>query len=126
READTAPLRQALQAGGNVDAISVEALALDGDAAQIEPDAEPHLARGWQLGVPELELALDLDRALDGVHHAGELRQHVVAGRVYHAPAVAGHGGADHRAILGDGPHRRHLVVAHEPAVALHVGAHDG
>ena len=126
READAAALGQALQAGGDVDAVSVEALALDDDIAQIDPDSEPHLAGGRQVGVPGLEGALDLDGALDSVHDAGELRQHVVAGGVHDAPAMAGHRGGDHRAGLGDGADGRHLVVAHEPAIPLHIGAHDG
>ena len=69
--------------------------------------------------------ALDVDGALDGVHDARELRQHVVARGVHDAPAVTGHRRGDHPAILGDGADGRHLVVAHEAAVAFHVGAED-
>jgi hypothetical protein len=36
------------------------------------------------------------------------------------------HGRGDRVAVLGDRAHRGRLVVAHEAAVALHVGAQDG
>src|SRR5207237_5724478 len=76
--------------------------------------------------LPRLQFALAVDRALYCVDDAPELRQHVVARRVHHAPAMAGHGGRDDRAILGDGANGRDLVVAHEPAVAFDVRAQDG
>src|SRR5207245_2314400 len=96
------------------------------DGPAMCPDPERHPARGGRRGVPRLEFALDVDRALNGVDDAPELRQHVVARRVHHAPAMAGHGGRDDRAILGDGANGRDLVVAHEPAVAFDVRAQDG
>src|SRR5437870_8313832 len=70
READAAALGQTFQTSGDVDAVSVEPLALDDDVPEIDPDAEPHPARGWQRGVPRLEFALDVDRALNGVDDA--------------------------------------------------------
>src|SRR5207237_1165785 len=93
--------------------------------AEMDADAESQPARGRELGVACLELALDVDRALHGVDDARELRQYVVARRVHHAPAMAGHRGCDDRAVLGDGAYGRHLVVAHEPAVAFNIRAQD-
>src|SRR6185369_44248 len=117
RQTDTAALGQAFETRGDVDAVAVEALTLDDDVAEVDADAEAHPAGGRQLGVARLELALDVDRALHGIHDARELRQHVVTGRVDDPPAVAGDRGGDHRAIRGDRAHGRHLVVAHEAAV---------
>jgi hypothetical protein len=125
READAAALGQALQAGGDVDAITVEPRALQDHVAEIDPDAEVHPAGHWQACVPQTQLALDLGGTLDGVHHARELRQHVVAGGVHHTPVVPEHCRGDRLAVLGDRAYGGRFVVAHETAVAFHIGAQD-
>src|SRR6266851_4210994 len=125
-KADPTALGQALQASRDVDAVPVEPRPLDDHVAQIDPHAELHPAGDGPRGVAGPELALDLDRALDRVHHARELRQDVVAGGIHHAPAIPGHGRGDRLAVLRDRANGGHLVVAHEAAVAFHVGAQDG
>jgi hypothetical protein len=70
READAAALRQTLQAGCNVDAVTVEPSVFEDHVAEVDPDAELHPARCGQVCVPETQLALDFEGALDSVHHA--------------------------------------------------------
>lgn len=63
---------------------------------------------------------------LASVDDARELGEHVVAGGVHHPPAARGHRRCDALSVLGDGAHRRGLVLAHETAAFLDVGAQDG
>jgi hypothetical protein len=79
-----------------------------------------------QRRVARIHLPLDLGGALHGVDDAGELGEHVVAGRVHHPSPVAGHGRRDRLPVRGDRADGGDLVVAHQPAVAFDVGAEDG
>ena len=70
---------QLLQAGGDVDAVAVDVLALDDHVAEVDADAERDA-----LGLGHVPLALghallDRDRAGDRVDDAGELDQRAVA-----------------------------------------------
>jgi len=46
RDANSARLRESLQAGSDVDGIAEEVVALNDDVADVDPDAEPHLLGG--------------------------------------------------------------------------------
>ena len=77
---DAAGLGHLLQPGGDVDAIAVEIAALDHHVAEIDADAQYNaLVVGERRRSPLAMPLLQLDRAGDGVHGAGELDQHAVA-----------------------------------------------
>src|SRR5215813_1652408 len=126
RDADPAGLGQAFETRGDVHAVAIQPLALDDDIAQIDPDAKPHLPRGRQRGVARPERTLNLDGGLDGVHDAGEVGQDVVTRGVDDPSALTGDRGADDLAILRECADRCQLVLAHETAIAGHVGAEYG
>src|SRR5215831_1095222 len=122
-KADAAALGQPFEARRNVDAVAVEPGVLHDHVAEVDADTKPHAAGVRKDGVARAELALDLDRGLDRVDHARELGKHVITGRVHHTAVVAGHDGGDDLTVLGDGADGGRLVVPHETAVALRVGA---
>ncbi len=78
RDADTAGVGEALEAGRDVDAVAVDLLAIHHHVTEVYADAEFHPALGWQIRVFSLERGLDLDRALDRIHDAGELGEDTV------------------------------------------------
>ncbi len=87
-DADAAGVGQGLQPGGDVHPVAVYPVALLDHVPEVDPDAEPHAAVLGKLGVAGLKLLLHRHGALHGVHHAGELGQQVVPGRVHHPAAV--------------------------------------
>ena len=124
-EADPARARLALDALGHVDGVAVDPVAVLGDGAEVDPDAErqrPPAVAPDRL-VPEL--ALDLDRELQGVHRAREEGQDRVAGLVDDAPAVVGHELAEEGQGAGDPPPGAGLVTLHRGAEPLRVGVED-
>ena len=78
-DVDAAGLGQRLQAGGDVDAVAEQVVALDHDVAEVDadPELEPPVRR--QLGVAGSKLLLDLDRAAHGFDGAREFGKHAVA-----------------------------------------------
>ena len=123
---DAARVGETLQPSRDVDPVAENLLALDHHVAEVDPDAKLHPALGWQTGVFSLEGGLDLDRALDRIHHAGELRQYAVPGRVYESAVVLFDEPIDYRAMCRQGADRRLFVLPHEATVAVDVGAEDG
>ena len=69
---------------------------------------------------------MDRDRALDGVDHARELGEKVIASEVDDPPPMLHNERRHHLAVRGDGADGRRLVVRHQAAVALHVGIQEG
>ena len=125
-DADATRLRDTLEPGRDVDAVTVDPGLVVDDVAQVDADAEEHAARlGYPL-VAGRHDGLDLDRALGRVDHAGELGQDAVARGVDDAAAVAADQRQDHRLVPLEVADRRGLVLPHEPAVAGDVGREDG
>jgi hypothetical protein len=76
------PPGSARLSGGDVDTVAVDLLAVDHHVTEVDADAEFHPALAWGTRVLRLEGGLDLDRTLDCVDNAGELRQYAVARRI--------------------------------------------
>ena len=121
RDADPAGLGQPLDASGDIDAVTEDIAVLHHDIADIDADAEPHLAILAQLLIRQSEVALHLDGALDGGEDAAEFRQHAVAGRVADPAAMLGDQRIGDGAVGRQGRQRRRLVDAHQAAVALDI-----
>src|SRR6266851_9522142 len=88
RNADAARFGETLEAGGGVDAIAVDLLAIHHHVAEVDADAEFHPALGREIRVFGLQHGLDLDGALDGIDHAGEFGEYAVAGGIDEAPVM--------------------------------------
>src|ERR1700730_14329014 len=85
---DAAWFGEALEARGDVDAVAVDLFAIHHHVAKVDADAEFHPALGREIRVFGLHRGLDLDGALDGIDHAGELGEDAVAGRVDETPVM--------------------------------------
>ena len=80
---------------------------------------------GRPLGVPDSQFLLDGDGALHRLHHTGKLRQQVIPRGVHDPPPVLLDEAGHHLPIAGYGADGRHLVLAHETAIPLDIGAED-
>jgi hypothetical protein len=126
-DAEPAGLGQALEAGGQVDPVAEDVLAVDDDVAQVDAHAPEDLAVRRRRVIALGEGALDLGGAGHRVDHAGELGQEAVAHELDDAPPAPGDGRFDQLLVVGlDGGQGADLVGAHEAAVAGHVGGQDG
>src|SRR5262249_21702070 len=97
------------------------------DVAEIDADPQLHAAVLGKRGVARLHALLHLDGALHGVDDAGEFDQHAVAHQLDETAAVFCEQRLEHlpAPLAKHGP-RPGLVLAHEPAVADHVGGQNG
>src|SRR4051794_25829940 len=127
RDADPTRLGQALQPGGDVDAVAVDVVVLDDDVAGVDADAEADLL---VLGDARLALghaALDGDGTGDRVDDAAELAQHAIAHELDNPAVVLGQEWLEELlAVRLEAGERAGLVMAHEPRVADHVRRQDG
>ena len=126
RDDDAVRFADALQPGGDIDAIAVDVVAIDDDVAEIDadPERDPRvLGEGLTL---DGDRTLDLHGAGHGIDHAGELDQRAVAHELHDAAVMVRDHRIDHIAAqrLEPGQGAR-LVEAHEAAVPHHVGGED-
>src|SRR6266851_2032323 len=75
-DADATGVGETLEAGGDVDPVAVDLLAIHHHIAEVHADAKFHAAVGWDIRVLSLERGLNLDGALDRIHDAGEFGEH--------------------------------------------------
>src|SRR4029077_9587485 len=85
--ANAAGLRQCLQPCSDVDAVTIDVVAIDNDVAEIDADPKCDAFGLRRLGIAVDHSSLDLDRTADRVDDAREFRQHTVAGGFDNAPA---------------------------------------
>ena len=83
--------------GRDVHAVSVDAFAIGGDVAQMDPDPELHATLLRKLRVQFPESGLNGNSGLDRVERGRKFCQHVVAGRIDDSPSLRLHGLADPR-----------------------------
>ena len=87
RNTDPAWFGMSLQPGGDVDAITMNVIALDNDVAQIDPNSELEVVR---FGLRELlQRVLNLDGTIDRIDDRAEFGQETVACRLEHPPSMA-------------------------------------
>lgn len=88
-QADRAGLGDPFESRGDVDRISHQiAVALLGDVADVNADAEFDASFGRQAGVALDHAVLHFDRAAHRIHHAAELDDRAVAGAFDQAPVM--------------------------------------
>jgi hypothetical protein len=125
RDQEAAGFGQRFQAGGDVDAVAQEVVAVDHDVAEVDADPEFDPVGTGPPGVDLRDLFLDLERRADRPDGARELRDRAVAGAAEHPALVL----RDH--FVDQGPagaqrrQRRLFVARHQPAEADHVGRQD-
>ena len=94
--------------------------------AEVDPNPQLDLVAFGHVFITSCECALDLDRALGGIHRARKLDQHAVASGLDDATLVLGHAGIEdlfaERLELRQG---FRFVLTHESAVADHIGSQD-
>ncbi len=121
-DADTAWLRQDLKPCRDVDAVSEQLALLDEHVAQVDANTEAHASCLRQVGIALRQLPLHFHGAAHRIHRTGKLGQDGIAGSVDHpAPVLLDEIGKDVAVgvqSVNDGV----VVVAHQAAVAHHVG----
>lgn len=118
--------RLTIAAGGDVDPLPVDPVALHHHVAEVKTDAKLHPSGRGHVRVSNPDGTLDVDGATGRVERAWKLGQEIVPRRIDHpAPMLADQVGGV-LAVELKGPHRRDLVFGKEAAVADCVGAQDG
>ena len=72
----------------NVDPVAIDPLPLGDDIAQVDAAAKPHAAMWRQLGISNVALLLDDDRAPHHLEHTGTLHQQVLPWGVHDTAPV--------------------------------------
>ena len=112
RERDRAGPGDALEPGGDVDAVAHQvAVGLLDDVAEMDADAKLDAAVGRQAGVALDEPVLHLDGAAHRIDDAAEFDQHAVAGAFDDAPVVNGDDGIDQVAAERAQPRQDSIFV---------------
>ena len=126
RHADSARLRQRLQAGGDVHPVTVDVSGLHDHVAEVEADPEGQPQVGRHGAIARSHATLDMNRARDRIDRTGELDEDAVSGRLDDPAGVLGHRGIDQLAPMRRQRRQRAVFVrAHEPAEARDVSHQD-
>ena len=88
RDTDRAGLGEPLQAGGDVDPLAEEVVAVDHNIADMHADAEAHRLVASTAGIFRCDSSLRRDRAREGINGAGEIGDNAIAGGVKNPAAV--------------------------------------
>ena len=119
RYANAARFGNALQPGGNIDAVAKDIVVVDDDIADMDanPEFNPDILR--DVGVLRGHGTLDFDRAAGGIDGTGEFHQHAVTGGLDDAATMGSYGGINKcfsgRLEPGQGAF---LVGTHEAAIS--------
>ena len=116
-----------LQARRDIDAVAEDVIALDGDIAQVNPNAEADGSLVGDAVVPLDHTFLNADAAFDGGDNAGKLQQQAIAHRLDDAPAMFGDQGVDQfGAVRAQSAERTGFVRTHKTRIADNVSGYDG
>jgi len=124
--ADASRIRQPLQQYGDIDSITPERAFFFRHLPEVNPDPEQDSVRFRNGIVPCLQLVLDPNSALHGVHRASELSEQASPRRIHDAaPVCLDERG--HRLMMalqgGKGPR---FILSREPAGLHSAGTKDG
>jgi hypothetical protein len=118
-------LGQFLQPCGDVDAITVDIIALNHDIAEVQPDPEFHAGRVRQLGVFMRQLVLDFDCALHRLNHGRKLDDDRIAPSIDDAPTMPCCEGRHDAAVGFQTIERAVFILLHEPGIVCNIRTHD-
>ena len=124
--ADSAGLRQRLQAGGDVDAVAINVVAFDDHIAEIDADPQNDVGLAHGLIRQSTVRALHGESAMDGIDDAAEFDDRAVADQLDDASVMGGNRRIEHRlTVLLEGRQRALLVDPHKTRISDHVGCKD-
>ncbi len=126
RHTHAAGRRDAFEARGDIDAVTVDFPTVLEHLAEVDSDTKEHTPVLGQVGVAPRELRLHRSRRSDAGDDAGELRQHRITGIAQHRAAMTFNGVTREVQRVHDGAMSAHLVRARQPAVADHVRVENG
>ena len=126
RDAQSSRVGQRFQARSDVHAVAHEIVTLDDDIAEIDADTKPQAAGLRDSGVLSVEFELDLGRAPNRLHGAGELGDDAVASAPEHPPLMLRNQPVNDLAMRPQGRKRPFLVPACQTAVTNCIGGEDG
>jgi hypothetical protein len=116
RNQDATRIGKSFEAGGDVDAITVNVAVLDDDVAEIDADTELNALCGRDVGITLGHTLLHCHRAGDGFDNAGKLDKEAVSGGLDNATLVNGDLRIDQLAPVGSEPREGTLLVGtHQP-----------
>ena len=120
-------IRQGLEPRRDVDTVSIEVLTLDHHVAEVDADPKDNPAILGDVAVGRIHGFLQLHRARDRVHGAGELHQHAVSHHFDDPAVMSGDQRLEDVRTPGlKGSQRTGLVRLHQAAVADHIGGQNG
>ena len=88
RYVDAAWVRQRLDPGGDIHAVTIDVVAIDDDVTDIDANPELYTTVFGAARIAFLDLLLDFDRAGDSVHGARELHQRAVTHELKRPPRM--------------------------------------
>ena len=126
RDANGARLRERLEPGCDVDAVTENVIAVDDDVAEIDADAQLETALRRDGVVEGARSSLHLDGAVQRIDDAGEIRQQAVARRADDPPVMRRNQRVDGAAELAQRLMGACFILAHQPAETDHIRMQDG
>src|SRR5262245_7010293 len=123
---DAARICQRLKASRDIDAISINIVAIDDDIAYVDAYAKFNALVYRDTGIALGHTALNVNGAAHCIDHADELYQHPITGRLDDPTAMFGDLGIDQFLAMRFELAQRSLFVdAHEPAITGNVACPD-
>jgi hypothetical protein len=126
RDANRVGLCQRLQAGRDVDAVTLYIALVLYDIAQMDADPDMNLLRGFVLGVIGTELGLNTLGALHGVDHGRELDQEAIPCGLDGVAMMRAHRLVDDPVMRFQQAQHAGFIRAHLAAKADDIREHDG
>ena len=126
RNGHVARFRDALEAGGDVDAVAKDIVALDQYVAEMDADPVEDALRLGDAFIAGRHLPLHRERALDRLDDGRKVDEHPVAHGLEQPPAMRGDDRLNGLAPLAHRIRRPRLVLPHHARIADNVGGEDG
>ena len=126
RDADGAGLGESLKAGGDVDAITEDVVAVDDHVAEIDTDPQFETSVRRDRVVDRRDRPLHLDGAVHRVDDTRKIRQQAVARRADDPSAMCRDQRVDCAAEFTERSMRTGFVLAHQAAETDHIRMQNG
>src|SRR6516164_1930475 len=119
RDANATSRRDPFETGSNIDAVSIQVIALNDDIAEMHTDAKCHLALDSRSRAARCHFTLNFSRTSDPLDNTRKLRKQTVAHQLHCAAAMLRDRRLDHfGAMLMQQGECSSLVFAHHSAIA--------
>jgi len=123
---NSAGLGQCFQPRGDIDAVAEDVVAIGNHVAEIDPNAKAQAALLGEIQIAVGHRALNFARTAHRVDHAGEFRQHPIAGGLDDPAVMLADLRIDHFAQMRlEAFVSAFLIGAHQARIAHHIGRED-